>query len=229
MLYDSGAAGWLPPPHFIRTESEAMANRWSNEELEILRREYPKLGLAKSVALLKRTSSSIRWKASKLKLRGPHGNKYEKHVELFSATSPSRTDRAWVASQLDGEGTIGIARNLSRGIGKDISILLNWNSTDFHTIERVQQILREGIIYIREPYGKSIRRIFTLRVLKDRARTVLLRLLPYLVTKERQARLLIRYLDLENIISREEKEEFRLAATRLNGPRKTITRTKRKR
>lgn len=100
---------------------------------------------------------------------------------------------AWVAGVIEGEGCLNITYDRSKYLNSQFVIVNNSRGL----LQEVQRIVG-GKIYKRKDYeGRNWARAHLLFVLKNKQKlAVLPEIIPFLVTKKRQAKLMIEFLNL---------------------------------
>jgi hypothetical protein len=100
-------------------------------------------------------------------------------------------DRAWLAGIVDGEGTITLCPN-SNGIGIGY-ISISIGMTHVATIRHIRSLTGHGMFVMSVPKNPKHRTCYYWTVRCKQAAAVLRKLLPFLVTKKKQALLALQF------------------------------------
>lgn len=117
---------------------------------------------------------------------------------LFSDRVMSPTEAAYFAGIVDGEGTIGLyrtKRSASTG-GHRIMPMLAASNTNFLLLEWLRNACGNGILSLQcknQPHQKNG---YCIRFTSNQIRHILPQILPYLVIKAEQARLMLQFLEV---------------------------------
>lgn len=110
----------------------------------------------------------------------------------------SKTDKAWLAGFIDGEGYIGLIRNRKRVTSQNSATFMYhpWvvlTSTDPEIMKYIQHvILAQKLVVLRRTAVGNWKQAFQVKVTKfDEVTSVLNAVLPYLRIKNKQANLVI--------------------------------------
>jgi hypothetical protein len=97
----------------------------------------------------------------------------------------NKTERAWLAGIIDGEGSISISDHRKKG--RWFRLDLDVGMTHRETIYRIQTLTGRGNIDLREPKKEEHSQCWIWRVSGPDAQAILKEIKPYLVTKRDHA------------------------------------------
>jgi len=185
----------------METELNTSKNkrRWTDEEVEELRKLYPITPTSKLVAVFKRSYESIRKKGNQLRLKKLGAPPYRGHVVTQSIKMLSEFEKGWISALIDGEGSISLhisRRPQNRRYKRDFAIqpIIMITNNNLELLEQVENIIGGGIVrqkYKPNPKWKptyhwhltGIRRLLSL----------LKQVTPHLIVKRKQAELMLKY------------------------------------
>lgn len=191
---------------------------WSAPEIEILQREYGRLGVKGIMKLLpSRTKSAIATRARMLGVTLlPETRGYGLSKDL--SENLTELEKAYLAGLFDGEGCIHIATHIKRNHSAThySQLHLIVSNTNKQVMDYLTSKLGGNLI-IRKPYKKRQRSYYMWRIYSQKAGDLLEILLPYLIIKKEEALLAIEFqstlnyepkkLSPETIIERDEIAE----------------------
>jgi len=166
--------------------------RWSKEEIKQLRKLYPRTH-AKDIAVrLNRSTASVNQKANLLGIKADFPYHRPKHWTKFPIEKYhklSKTERAYIAGIIDGEGNINITFFSCSRIDH---IQLRVSNTSFELINYLEKTLG-GSYYLRKNKSKLSHKDLWNWILQGSmpVRTLLTILLPYLIVKKEKAQELL--------------------------------------
>jgi|KBSSwiStaDraftv2_1062776.scaffolds.fasta_scaffold18760_3 hypothetical protein len=102
-----------------------------------------------------------------------------------------KTDLAWVAGLIDGEGCLHAGRNNGNN-GRYLGLHLTVQMCDRRAVKNIHRIAAIGTVRLLKPSGPTRRPLWKWCSSSQQAATFLEAILPYMVTKKPQAVLFIR-------------------------------------
>lgn len=140
------------------------------------------------------------------------------------------TEAAYVAGLLDGEGCISIsfrgARAVSREVNTQVNIQVTCSMTDRQTVEWLAKVTgTEDKVYFVKSRNEAHRDQWCWRPGIRKASEVLEECLPYMITKRRQAEILVELVKIRSASTRSErrwKGQFRLVTENLELNRRGV-------
>lgn len=174
-----------------------ISKKWSKREIDTIKEYYAKTPRKDLLKLLpSRNWISIRSMARKLKLK----REISFWVETLKPLNLKDFEKGYLAGAIDGEGTICITKvrgNVKYGRLYPIVSIVN---TDRHMLEICQKYLHGlGRVGIHTRNYEGRKSIYYLKLSKfSHVIRVLREIAPYLVVKQKQAKLMLEFLEIRN-------------------------------
>jgi hypothetical protein len=176
--------------------------RWTEEEIAKLRELYPIASRNEICNTLKRSWVAIALKAMNLGLKRPHIN--ERLIQRLRSAQPPKLnefDIGFLVGMIEGEGWIGIAgqiRGRKAGVAFKFTPRLSIVNTQLSLLKKCMEITGMGKIWKSTYKRSSVERERYQWVIWNRIDLyrLLKMLIPYLITKKRQAELVVKFIEL---------------------------------
>lgn len=174
---------------------------WTTEEIQYLKKNYKKLSIPVISKVISRSNKSVYWKAGELKIKGKGRMKSIKKCKPIKL---KKVELGYVAGIIDGEGSIGLYHECRCGYD------------NFHPFISITNVDKKMLEYIQKKIGFGHVRLHVKSENKNHSTTYrycieniiqsyifCITLEPYLITKKRQAKDMIKYCKIkERIINK---------------------------
>jgi hypothetical protein len=176
-------------------ESNKLTNRWSSDEVEVIRKFYTNLTKKALLELLpKRTWSAIKTKASFMRVdRQPQSIKNEVAVNM------SENERGYLAGAVDCDGFISMQ---GKRRGQNFQVWVGVANTDYNLVKKCLEITKIGRIHKATKHHPWKPAYFWTVYTFTGSYSVLKQIEPYLVRKKKQAQLALEFLELRKTMIR---------------------------
>ena len=140
----------------------------------------------------------------------PSSNRYHQVIEfMFVFVKPekriskvarfdipfSKLDAVWLAAMIDGEGCLGIMKDVRNGNLQNYLVVVNTNRA---LLEKCRKIVGAGNINLFKDENEKHRTRLWWRVNSGTAAKIIVEIYPYLIAKKEQAKVLLAFQDLVN-------------------------------
>lgn len=168
---------------------------FSNEELEIIKKLYHCASKEKILKKLpKKTWQAIQWKASDLGYK----RLLQWEINLNRNLNLSKIDKSWLAAAIDFEGALCIL--VGNGNRNTFRTIIEINNTNIKLIESFKNRMKSENAITKVVKGGNQKDCYHLVISKkEEVYMILKELLPFLVAKIQQAKLIMEFIEIHSI------------------------------